>query len=100
MDGCQRRPACPRHHPSSLTWANGKGLTFSREISVDEKFLFTVTDSVKNDSAPPTATLHPYGLIARHGLPVMQSIFVVHEGMVRSADGQLEETATRTSSSL
>ena len=77
--------------PVVLTWANGKGLTFRREISVDEKFLFTVTDSVKNDGAA-AATLYPYGVIARHGLPVMQSIFVVHEGMVRSADGQLEET--------
>ncbi len=77
--------------PVVLTWANGKGLTFRREISVDEKFLFTVTDSVKNDGAAPAA-LYPYGVIARHGLPVMQSIFVVHEGMVRSADGQLEET--------
>ena len=77
--------------PVVLTWANGKGLTFRREISVDEKFLFTVTDSVKNDGTA-AATLYPYGVIARHGLPVMQSIFVVHEGMVRSADGQLEET--------
>ena len=77
--------------PVILTWANGKGLTFRREISVDEKFLFTVTDSVKNDGAAP-ASLYPYGVIARHGLPPMQSIFVVHEGMVRSADGKLEET--------
>lgn len=77
--------------PVVLTWSNGKGLTFRREISVDEKFLFTVTDSVKNDGAAP-ASLYPYGVIARHGLPAMQSIFVVHEGMVRSADGELEET--------
>jgi len=77
--------------PVVLTWANGKGLTFRREISVDEKFLFTVTDSVKNDGTA-AATLYPYGVIARHGLPVMKSIFVVHEGMVRSADGKLEET--------
>ncbi|MBL9072062.1 membrane protein insertase YidC [Tabrizicola sp.] len=77
--------------PVILTWANGKGLRFRREISVDEKFLFTVTDSVKNDGAAP-ASLYPYGVIARHGLPPMQSIFVVHEGMVRSADGKLEET--------
>lgn len=77
--------------PVVLTWSNGKGLTFRREISVDEKFLFTVTDSVKNDGAAPAA-LYPYGVIARHGLPEMKSIFVVHEGMVRSADGKLEET--------
>ncbi|RYI20137.1 MAG: membrane protein insertase YidC, partial [Acetobacteraceae bacterium] len=77
--------------PVVLTWENGKGLTFSREISVDENFLFSVTDSVKNAGTAP-ATMYPYGVIARHGLPAMQSIFVVHEGMVRSADGKLEET--------
>ena len=76
--------------PVVLTWDNGKGLTFTREISVDENFLFTVTDSVKNTGAA-TASLYPYGVIARHGLPKMQNIFVVHEGMVRSADGKLEE---------
>lgn len=77
--------------PVVLTWSNGKGLTFSREIAVDENFLFSVTDSVKNTGTTPAA-MYPYGVIARHGLPAMQSIFVVHEGMVRSADGTLEET--------
>ncbi|MBL9061274.1 membrane protein insertase YidC [Tabrizicola sp.] len=77
--------------PVVLRWDNGKGLSFSREIAVDENFLFTVTDSVKNAGTAPVA-MSPYGVIARHGLPKMQSIFVVHEGMVRSADGKLEET--------
>ncbi|MFO1202129.1 MAG: membrane protein insertase YidC [Tabrizicola sp.] len=77
--------------PVVLTWSNTKGLTFTREISVDENFLFTVTDSVKN-AGTGTSSLYPYGVIARHGLPPMKSIFVVHEGMVRSADGKLEET--------
>lgn len=77
--------------PVVLTWSNGKGLTFSREIAVDENFLFSITDSVKNTGSA-SAAMYPYGVIARHGLPAMQSIFVVHEGMVRSADGQLEET--------
>ena len=76
--------------PVVLTWSNGKGLTFTREISVDENFLFSVTDSVKNTGTAPAA-MYAYGVIARHGLPVMQNIFVVHEGMVRSADGKLEE---------
>jgi YidC/Oxa1 family membrane protein insertase len=77
--------------PVVLTWTNAKGLTFRREIAVDEKFLFTVTDTVKN-AGTAAASVYPYGVIARHSLPPMQSIFVVHEGMVRSADGTLEET--------
>ena len=77
--------------PVTLTWANTKGLTFSRVISVDEDYLFTVTDTVTNGSAA-TVTLQPYGLIARRGLPKLQNIFVVHEGAVQRADGELTET--------
>ncbi|MFZ1467772.1 MAG: membrane protein insertase YidC [Paracoccaceae bacterium] len=77
-------------NPVTLAWDNGKGLTFLRKIEVDEDFLFTVTDTVKN-AGTAEVRLAPYGIIARHGLPAMQSFFVVHEGMVRRADGRLEE---------
>jgi YidC/Oxa1 family membrane protein insertase len=77
--------------PVSLRWDNGKGLTFLREISVDEDFMFTVTDRVENVSAG-TVTLQPYGIIARHGLPQLQNIFVVHEGAIQRNDGELLET--------
>lgn len=77
--------------PVVLTWNNGKGLTFQREISVDEKFLFTFKDSVTNTGAAP-ASMYSYGVIARHGLPKMQNIFVVHEGAIQRTDGELTET--------
>jgi YidC/Oxa1 family membrane protein insertase len=77
--------------PIVLTWSNPKGLTFQREISVDEKFLFTVTDSVTN-SGTVAASMYAYGVIARHGLPKLQNIFVVHEGAVQRIDGELTET--------
>jgi len=77
--------------PVSLRWDNGKGLTFLREISVDEDFMFTVTDTVQNGTTT-AATLQPYGIIARHGLPQLQNIFVVHEGAVQRNDGELLET--------
>ena len=77
--------------PVTLGWTNAKGLTFTREISVDEDFMFTVTDRVQNGSAN-AVTLQPYGLIARQGLPKLQNIFVVHEGAIQRADGELTET--------
>ncbi|HOZ31813.1 MAG TPA: membrane protein insertase YidC [Tabrizicola sp.] len=77
--------------PVTLTWSNTKGLTFSRVISVDKDYMFSVTDKVTNGSAA-TVTLQPYGLIARRGLPKLQNIFVVHEGAVQRADGELTET--------
>ncbi|MCB6180023.1 membrane protein insertase YidC [Rhodobacter sp. Har01] len=77
--------------PVTLQWDNGKGLTFLREIAVDEDYLFTVSDTVQNGGTASVG-LAPYGIIARHGLPQMQNIFVVHEGAVRRTDGTLEET--------
>jgi YidC/Oxa1 family membrane protein insertase len=77
--------------PIVLTWSNPKGLTFQREISVDDKYLFTVTDSVTN-AGTAAASMYAYGVIARHGLPKLQNIFVVHEGAVQRVDGELTET--------
>ncbi len=76
--------------PVTLTWDNGKGLLFTRTIAVDEDFMFTVTDGVQNNGTAE-ARLASYGIIARHGLPKMQNIYVVHEGVVRRTDGTLEE---------
>ncbi|MBP6736164.1 MAG: membrane protein insertase YidC [Rhodobacteraceae bacterium] len=77
--------------PVTLTWTNGKGLTFTRTIAVDEDFMFTVTDAVQN-SGTAEARLAPYGIIARHGLPKLQNIYVVHEGIIRRTDGTYQET--------
>jgi len=77
--------------PVTLAWDNGKGLTFTRTIAVDEDFMFTVTDAVENTGAAE-ARLAPYGIIARHGLPKLQNIYVVHEGIIRRTDGTYEET--------
>lgn len=77
--------------PVTLRWENGKGLTFRREVSVDEDFMFTVKDTVENGSGAAVA-LQPYGIVARHGLPKLQNIFVVHEGAIQRTDGELTET--------
>ena len=78
--------------PVTLTWDNGAGLTFTREISVDDRYMFNVTQSVTNTGAA-AATLAPYGIIARHGLPDdLKNFFILHEGGIRMVDGELTET--------
>lgn len=78
--------------PVQLSWDNGKGLTFLRDIAVDENFMFTVTQSVVNASGN-TVELAPYGILARHGEPKdLKNFFVLHEGLVQMADGSLTET--------
>ena len=77
--------------PVTLEWSNGQGQTFSREISVDENFLFSVTQSVNNTGASKV-NMAPYGLIARHGEPEdLKNFFILHEGVVAMADGELSE---------
>lgn len=68
-------------HPVTLTWTNGEGLVFSRTFAVDDQYLFTVTQSVKNTSGKPVA-LYPYARIVRHGAPQVQNTFILHEGMI------------------
>ena len=67
--------------PVTLTWNNGQGLTFKRVIGVDANAMFTVADTVENGTGAPV-TLFPYGLVARHGKPVTQGYFVLHEGLI------------------
>ena len=67
--------------PVTLTWDNGQGLVFRRRISVDEKFAFTLEDSVENKGEKP-ASLNAYGLVSRHGKPQTQGYYVLHEGLI------------------
>jgi membrane protein insertase, YidC/Oxa1 family, N-terminal domain len=76
--------------PVRLSWDNGKGLIFHREISIDAHYLFTVTQSVENTSGT-TARLFSYGVVARHGTPETSKYFVLHEGLVRLSDKELDE---------
>ncbi|MCB1412955.1 MAG: membrane protein insertase YidC [Xanthobacteraceae bacterium] len=68
-------------HPVKLKWDNGEGLTFTRTISVDDRYLFTVKDDVTNNGAAPV-TLYPFALISRHGTPQVSGYYILHEGMV------------------
>ncbi|MCC6863225.1 MAG: membrane protein insertase YidC [Rhodobacteraceae bacterium] len=77
--------------PVTLTWVNTKGMTFIREIAVDDRFMFTITDSVQNVGTT-AVSLFPYGIVARHGKPVgLQGFYVLHEGIVGRTDGTLTE---------
>ncbi|WP_417247336.1 membrane protein insertase YidC [Celeribacter sp.] len=76
--------------PVTLTWDNGNGLVFHRKIAIDENYLFTVTQSVENNT-DTAARLFSYGVVARHGTPEVSKYFVLHEGLVRLSDKELDE---------
>ncbi len=72
-------------------WDNGNGMTFRRTISVDDKFLFTISQSVEN-TGDTAQRMAPYGVLARHGQPAdLKGFFILHEGIIRQGDTELEE---------
>ena len=67
--------------PVVLTWDNGHGLVFHRRIAVDNRYMFTITDSVDNKSGAPV-TLYPFSQISRLGTPTTAGYAVLFEGFV------------------
>ena len=75
---------------ASLVWSDNNGIIISRKISMDENYLFTVTDTITNNTSNELE-LFPYARISRNieNLPVTRS--VVHEGMSALVDATLKE---------
>ena len=65
--------------PVTLAWDNGAGLVFRRTISLDEHYLFTISQTIENNSGGAVA-LYPYSRVVRHGTPHVQNFFIQHEG--------------------
>ena len=76
--------------PVTLTWDNGQGLVFSQIYEIDENYLVTVTQQVKNNTGA-AVSINPYGLINRTGTPEVSGFFILHEGPLGIIDGSLEE---------
>src|SRR5579864_3285504 len=72
--------------PVTLTWDNGSGLEFTRRIEVDNKYMFTIQDSVRDAGSGPISLL-PYARVVREGVPKSQHYWVLHEGFVGAANG-------------
>ena len=76
--------------PVTLSWDNGEGLRFFRTYALDEYYMFTVTQRVKNSSKSPI-TLYPFGFISRTGTPETLGYFILHEGPLGVFNGTLKE---------
>ena len=76
--------------PITLTWDNGAGLVFNRQISVDENYMFSINQSVQNNTGN-AVRMAPYGIVARQGEPETIGFYILHEGVVRASDGEIQE---------
>lgn len=76
--------------PVTLTWDNGEGLVFTREIKVDNQYVFTVTQSVINNSKSPVQ-IYPFARIQRQDTPHIVGYYVFYEGMLGWLGDKLQE---------
>jgi YidC/Oxa1 family membrane protein insertase len=67
--------------PVRLSWQNGQGLVFTRVISVDDKYMFTVRDEVENNGSA-AVTIAPSASISRHNPPPTLGSYLLHEGAI------------------
>jgi YidC/Oxa1 family membrane protein insertase len=78
-------------NPVRLTWTNDQGITFEKEISIDDKFLFTINQKVVN-STDKKYDFYSYGQIIRNKIPEgLTDFYILHEGLLASLDGELIE---------
>jgi YidC/Oxa1 family membrane protein insertase len=78
--------------PVTLSWDNGAGLTFQIGLSVDDEYMFTVAQTVKNTTGQEVK-LFPWSRIRRDYKPVVAGYYVLFEGLLGVVDGTLQETS-------
>ena len=78
------------NNPVTIEWINKQNITFKKKFSIDNQYLFTIDQSVKNNTEN-SYSLYPYGQIVRNKSPETQNFFILHEGLVGVFDDQLIE---------
>jgi YidC/Oxa1 family membrane protein insertase len=75
-------------HPVTLSWDNGAGLTFQIAVAVDNNYLFSVQQSVKNAGASPVQ-VWPWQRVRRDYQPTTSGYSVLFEGLLGVTDKRL-----------
>lgn len=76
--------------PVVLVWDNGNGLIFKRTISIDNEYMFSIQQTVINNTSEEII-LQPYGLINRTGFPKLSGLFILHEGPIGVLKDRVKE---------
>ena len=84
-----------RAAPLTLTWDNGAGLHFAIKLAVDDFYMFTVTQSVRNDTGSPVA-LHTFERVRRDYQPQTAGYYILHEGPLGVLNGKLDDPSYAT----
>ena len=77
--------------PIVLQWNNGEGILFEKKIELDNKYLFRITQQVRNNSNS-SIDLYPYAQMTRNKVPDdIQNFYIQHEGFIGVFDDELKE---------
>ena len=68
------------NNPIKITYKNDSGIMFERLISIDEKYLFNIKQTLVNNSSN-NYKFYPYAIIKRNNLPNdLTDFYILHEG--------------------
>ena len=76
--------------PIKLSWTNDQGIIFEKEISLDDKFLFTIKQRIIN-STEKVYDFYSYAQIIRNEIPEISNFYILHEGLLADLDDELIE---------
>ncbi len=77
--------------PVILQWNNKEGVIFEKRIELDDKYLFKISQQVKNNSNS-SIDLYPYAQMTRNKIPDdIQNFYIQHEGFIGVFDDELKE---------
>ncbi|OUW63155.1 MAG: membrane protein insertase YidC [Pelagibacteraceae bacterium TMED201] len=76
--------------PIKLSWTNNQNITFEKQISLDDKFLFTIKQKVINPTNK-SYDFYSYGQIIRNKTPEISNFYILHEGLIATLDDELIE---------
>ncbi len=76
--------------PIKLIWLNDQNIKFEKEISIDNQYLFTVKQTITNNSNKKY-NFYPYGQIIRNEIPEITNFFILHEGPLGVFNSELVE---------
>ena len=76
--------------PVTIQWDNNEGLIFKKKLTIDDKYLIIVEDSVQNLSQKNINLFH-YSQITRNKKPDVQNFYILHEGLIGVVGEELKE---------
>ena len=81
--------------PVTLEWNNREGVVFSKKIELDDKYLFKITETIRNEKSKTIELFH-YSQITKNTKPNTENFYILHEGLIGVVDKNLKEETYST----